>query len=488
MHRESSATDLPQSVNPDSDSEQADTGAPELSARDVQLKQALGPILQSSVVDIFEKGSQRMVDSMYPLIGRAVRRSVRESLSALAQSVDATMRDTLTLKQLRWRLDARRQGISFSQLVLQKSLLFRVEEAFLIHSDTGLLISHVGARADDSRDLVSGMFTAIQDFVADSFGDPDSESDGTASDQLGRFQVGDHDVWLFHGPQAYIAVVIGGSIPGEYRENFHAVLEEIHERFGRELEAFDGDSEPLQNAGLLLEDCLIERQREPEKRSPFFFWVLASIVAVLLLGLLVYAWNGRRAHGEISEYLKAMPGVVVTEEDRGWRGSQFELLADPLAGDVQTRLAEDFPEAVVDLEIKPYRSLDPDVMVARVVQRFATLAPRPEPPVRLWVEGGVLKAEGAVAHPWLEEANRLMPILGVSAFDFSGLHDRDQEACEKLSEDLAALSVRFLPDQAKVAPNEAVKWRRLAEGIGALHEMAARRFSARGRVAAIDAN
>jgi OOP family OmpA-OmpF porin len=251
-----------------------DNGA--LRPEDDRLRQAMAPIMEKSVLEVLERGSKGLIDSLYPLIGRSVRRSVRESLSALAQSVDSTMRDTLTLKQFRWRLEARRKGVSLSQLVMQKSLLFRVEEAFLIHQKTGLLVAHVGARAEDNRDLISGMFTAIQDFVADSFGPPDRESmDDSPRETLGRFQVGDQDVWLFHGPSAYVAVVITGNAAESYRDHFHAVLEEIHERFGNELAAYEGDGEALKPTGLLVEDCLIEQQREGnKKKSPKLFLLL----------------------------------------------------------------------------------------------------------------------------------------------------------------------------------------------------------------------
>ncbi|MGY8686451.1 MAG: hypothetical protein ACKVHP_01735 [Verrucomicrobiales bacterium] len=163
-----------------------------------------------------------------------------------------------------------------------------------------------------------------------------------------------------------------------------------------------------------------------------------------------------------------MPGVVVTEEERGWRRSTFVLLADPLVGDVPSQLAKEYPSAAVNLEVQSYRSLDPEVMVAAVTARFATIEREPDPPVCPSVEGGVLKAEGAASHRWLKEAHRLMPSLGITAFDFSGLVDQERQTCEKLSREIASISVMFLPNQAKVPPDEAVKWRHLAQGIRAL--------------------
>ena len=334
-------SDEPESVLDPAPESQGESTGPHLTKEVEQLRLAMGPIMQLSLEAALKKGNESLVESMYPLIGRVVRRSVRESLAALAQSVDTTMRDALTLKQLRWRLEARRRGVPLSQLVLEKSLLFRVEEVFLIHQETGLLIGHAGARADDSRDLVSGMFTAIQDFVADSFGG-NSGADGSP-DQLGRFQVGDQDVWLFHGPVAYMALVISGSAPASNRDGFHRVLEEIHERYGAQLRAFEGDSEPLKPATLMLDDCLVEQSREMPNRSPLLFWILAAFLLIGLLGWWWVRWQTRERHAQVRGFLEKQAGVVVTEEELGWRRSSLNVLADPGVISVSEALAAALP-------------------------------------------------------------------------------------------------------------------------------------------------
>ncbi len=443
----------------------------ELSDRDRLLKAAMRPIVQSSVVEVFESQSQRMVDSLYPLIGRVVRRSVRESLKALAQSIDTTMRDALTLKQVRWRLEAKRQGIPVAELVLRKSLLFRVEEVFLIHQHTGLLVSHVGLRSEEDRDLVSGMFTAIQDFVADSFSGGEGGKD--AEEQLlDRFQVGDHDVWLFHGPHAYMAVVISGTAPASYRDQFDNTLEEIHGRFGRELETFEGDDRGVKDIGLLLEDCLIERQKQVQSgKKPLLFFIL------LALALLLFAWGSwrwfgnRRDHDRIAARLAEIPGVIILDSAAGWRDPRFEVLADPVAGDLTAAAKEAVPSGAFEIQVAPFQSADPQVMALRAEDRLSAFTTAEDAPA-IQVRDGVLVLGGSATNRWIEQMHEAVPHLGVTHVDDSGLVNSDLEACRELAERVASLRIGFLPGQVRTGSDAGGKWQRLAQGIRGLNDLA----------------
>ena len=73
---------------------------------------------------------------------------------------------------LKWRFEALRTRKPFAEVILLHTLVYQVEQIFLIHKDTGLTLQHVVSKAElaNDPDLVSGMLTAIKDFVQDSFG------------------------------------------------------------------------------------------------------------------------------------------------------------------------------------------------------------------------------------------------------------------------------------------------------------------------------
>jgi OOP family OmpA-OmpF porin len=59
--------------------------------------------------------------------------------------------------------------VPYAQVVIRHALVYRVEQVFLIHRESGLLLeqAHLPNLALPDADLVSGIRTAIRDFVAD---------------------------------------------------------------------------------------------------------------------------------------------------------------------------------------------------------------------------------------------------------------------------------------------------------------------------------
>ena len=136
-----------------------------------------------------------MADALFPVMGPAIRRSILETLRSYLESFNQIMDQSLSWQGLNWQIEGIRTGRSFTEVVLLHSLVFRVEQVFLIHKKTGLSLGHVAAPAVAMQDptIVSGMLSAIQDFVRDSF---HSES----GQGIERMNVGDLDVWVEAGP------------------------------------------------------------------------------------------------------------------------------------------------------------------------------------------------------------------------------------------------------------------------------------------------
>ena len=140
------------------------------------------------------------------MLGPAIRKAIAETLAGLVASINSTIEHSLSPHGLRWRLEAWRTGVPYAQIVLKHALIYRVEQVFLIHAETGLLLAHAWApelKASDPE-LISGMLTAIRDFVVDSFS-REREAGG-----LRRFSVGELTVMVEQGPRAVLAAVVRG--------------------------------------------------------------------------------------------------------------------------------------------------------------------------------------------------------------------------------------------------------------------------------------
>ena len=177
--------------------------------RDRQLARALAPTVESAIGESVRRNPRPIATAIFPVLGPAIRKAIAEALAGLVSSINRALEHSLSPRGLRWRLEAWRTGVPYAQIVLRHALVYRVEQVFLIHADTGLLLAHAVAPelAASDADLISGMLTAIRDFVADSFS-REREAGG-----LRRFSVGELTVMVEQGPQALIAAVVRGEAP-----------------------------------------------------------------------------------------------------------------------------------------------------------------------------------------------------------------------------------------------------------------------------------
>jgi OOP family OmpA-OmpF porin len=428
--------------------------------QDDELTKALAPTVTSAIEASVRKNPQPLIDAIFPVIGPAIRRAIAVALSGMTQSLNQTLAHSFSLQGLKWRFEARRTGKSFAEVVLLHTLLYRVEQVFLIHKETGLLLQHVvavGAATQDA-DMVSGMLTAIQDFAHDSFNTPEG-------DQLETMQVGELTVWIEQGPLAILAGVIRGTAPQELRPVFQSTLESIHLQFRDALVDFSGDAAAFDAARPLLENCL-ETQYDPEKqaatskRIPIPVIVIASVIVLALLVWGFFALRSARRWDAYVERLKSEPGVVVT--DAGERDGKYFVagLRDPLARDPQQFL----PEAKVDpAEVisrwEPFQAMSPEFVEARARKLL-------EPPatVNLKVDNGALEAEGFATLQWITETRRAARFIpGINQLKEDKLLDLDRIVNPRLLFEL---------DQTELVPGQEEKFNQLIADIERLQELA----------------
>src|SRR5271169_5515383 len=164
------------------------------------LSIALAPTIESALRESVRKDPGALADALFPVMGPAIRRSILETLRSFLDSFNQIMDQSLSWQGLKWRLEALRTGRTFTEVVLLHSLVFRVEQVFLIHKKTGLSLGHAVAPSVATEDpaLISAMLSAIQDFVRDSFHSGPGEG-------IERLNVGDLDVWVVAGPFAILA-------------------------------------------------------------------------------------------------------------------------------------------------------------------------------------------------------------------------------------------------------------------------------------------
>ena len=280
--------------------------------RDEQLAKALAPTLERATRASIRKDPRTLVGILYPVVGPAIRKSVAEAIEGTLQRLNRALKHSFSLQGLRWRLEALRSGTNFADVVLKHTVVFRVEHVFLIHRKTGLLLEHVAAEEVTSQDpqLVSGMLTAIQDFVRDSF-DGDQKGGGG----IDTLRLGDLLLWCEEGPYAYLAAVIRGNPPEALHAELRETLTAIHAEMGGALEEFDGDNAALGDLTMPLQQCLRQQEQAPRakpKQLSRWLWAVPIVLAIAVGAWTIPRAIEQRRFDDYVERLRDEPGVVVT--------------------------------------------------------------------------------------------------------------------------------------------------------------------------------
>jgi outer membrane protein OmpA-like peptidoglycan-associated protein len=433
------------------------------SRQDHQLTNALlGPVEEALHTSV-RKNPRVLLDILFPLIGPAVRKAIASALRSMIDSLNHSLEVSLSWRGVKWRLEAMRTGKPFAEVVLLHTLHYRVEQVFLIYRESGLLLLHVAAKAvtPQDGDLVSGMLTAIQEFIRDSFGAQGDEG-------LVTVQIGELTVWIEQGPQAIVAAVVRGHGPQELRTMVQEAVEAIHLDQRQQLENFRGDPAPFASSRHHLEACLLEQYRPRAQRTSPLLWIIGAAI----LGGLGW-WGGwaiqqHQRWASFLETLRAEPGIVVTAAER--RNGTYVLsgLRDPLAADPLRLLQEAQldPSAVMS-RWELYHALYPPF----VLHRARALLSPPDT-VQLSLDAQALHARGTAPHAWILEADRVARLIpGVAEFRREQLVDTTLAELAALKQQIEQDTVSFRKNTSQLMPGQEEALQQLSANLHRLYAL-----------------
>ncbi len=373
------------------------------------------PIIETALKDSVKRNPHTLSDILFPVMLPAIRKAVADDIRNMINSLNTTLEHGFSPKRMGWRFKALFSGVSYAEIVLSHAYIYRVKQVFLIHKQTGLLLSSV-SDSDDSvtknDDMVSSMLSAIKDFVQDSFTVDDVN-------ELDTIKVGQFNIWIEQGPGAIIAAIVDGDAPSGLRILLKESIEKIHLKFSYHLESFEGDISVFEKTTPFLESCLVSEQKEKKKRKP----LLLIFILLIILGFASY-----QAYLSIVDYIKfnklekelgSHPGIVITDDD-GINGKTiFEGLRDPFAIDPYiVAMNYDIDTSQVGFNLKPYISLDEEIILKRADAKLS-----PPNSVTLRFEDGTLFISGEANETWVNAVKiNYSGIPGIMNLDISGLN------------------------------------------------------------------
>lgn len=382
-------------------------------SQDRQLARALAPTVEEAIGESVRRNPRQIATAIFPVLGPAIRKSIAEAMSAMVASINRAIEHSISIQGIKWRIEGWRSGVPYAEIVLRHALVYQVEQVYLIHGETGLLLAHAAldARKAEDADLISGMLTAIRDFVADSFSASDTGG-------LRTFTVGDLTVMVEQGPQALLAAVVRGQPPESLLPRLQETLETVHLRLASAFAEFDGDNAPFEVARPLLAECLetVTRTADRKRGIRGLAWTVPLFLLIAIPAWLVFQSN-RRWDDAVSR-LRAEPGIVLVNAERSGGRWRFSGLRDPLAANPTALLAAAGADTSgISARWDLYHSFEPALVLERTRRLLA-----PPSAVTLALRGDTVTASGVAAVDWVARAASTSALpAGVTSLDLSGV-------------------------------------------------------------------
>lgn len=376
--------------------------------KDKNIERALAWPIKEGVKRAFVDSKQSIIDSLLPIMGQLIRKTVTNSIKQFVSDINRILEQRFSVKYIKWRWQAFRTGSSLAQIVFQNTVHYQVSEIFLINRENGLLIQHVGA--DDmlkDNNAISGMLTAIQDFVGDSLKESDS--------QLESIEIKGKQFLFSFGPKAYLAAIVLGSPTERIKEKLQQLIENAHGEFSEDL-LDENNYDKLPDLNGFLRSNLVTKSLTPETKK--INWLPWAIIILILSIFFIYSAHKKSlAYDKIVSSAESIDGFILQDVNDIDSGYEITGLLDPMA-DISALHQDN-----ISLVSRAFISIDPSIIEKRINK-----AKIQYPNVTATLVNNTLYLKGSIAeegHTKLIKS--LEKIIGVDEIDNQLTINRDEE-------------------------------------------------------------
>lgn len=334
----------------------------ERESKDGSVNKVLVPLVEKSLNRSIEANSEKIVGTLYPLVGALVRKAVSAFLVEFVERTNALIENSLSPKTISWRFKAWQSGIKYSEYVAAQIYQYQVQQLLVIHRETGTLLHSISADPEKEKDadLISSMLVAINDFVADAFGVSNNEPEN----ELGEIKTEDFTLLIKIGPQALLVAAVTGSIPPEVRDKLQQALEDFHRFYQQPLINYEGDNAAFDGCETILADCLVSEKKEGEgKKSKRLVGAALLLVVFIALCTLSFLRLSLSILKSNLHELSPPPGVVVTDAYISNGKVHAKILRDPAADNIEKWFSDsDIDLSRIIVSEEPFVSLKPSIV------------------------------------------------------------------------------------------------------------------------------
>jgi len=253
-----------------------------------KLSKSLQSIISPAISKEIEDNKDKMVDTLYPILGGMISKYVTNAIQEMMQSINKKIEDGLSLNQYKRKVKSKVSGVSESEILLHDSNHAEIRALFIIQKESGLLIAeeHLENQEIDDPHMVASMAGAIKDFVNDWI------SSNKKVSEVQLLSYGNQTLYIESAGSVYLIAFLNSEPNHEERNNIQKFFVNIMKKHTPFFHKFDGDDSAIdivnmkKNMKMFLNKEIIVNQAEEKKKSIFIksFFLLLLIPLVIYLG------------------------------------------------------------------------------------------------------------------------------------------------------------------------------------------------------------
>ena len=181
-----------------------------------------GPQITESIKKQIKESQDEVVEVLYPIIGRMIKKYITSEIQKLSDQIDAQMEMAFSWEGWKIRIKAWISGTPQKDLMLSKLIEPKIEEIHVIEKNSGMLMGSYTKKEGLDRDMVAGMLTAIKSFVEDAF--------ETEAQELESIDYQNYKIIIKSFNSFFIAVVCTGKLNAAFKDKIDDELLSFSEK------------------------------------------------------------------------------------------------------------------------------------------------------------------------------------------------------------------------------------------------------------------
>lgn len=169
-----------------------------------------GPQITESISTQIKESQDEVVEVLYPIIGRMIKKYITSEMEKLSEKVDAQMELAFSWEGWKLRIKSWISGTPQKDMVISNLIEPKIEDIYVIERNSGILIGSFSKKESLDGDMVAGMLTAIKAFVEDAF--------SADAQQLESIDYENYKVIIKNFNSFFISVVCSGGMSLTFKD------------------------------------------------------------------------------------------------------------------------------------------------------------------------------------------------------------------------------------------------------------------------------